>query len=138
MTDQSMATQVGQARHSSHFARHLVEMIVAMMIGMLAGAAAFLAPQGLTPEEGLRRFPVLFVVVMAVSMTVPMVAWMRYRGHGWRSCNEMGAAMVVPAIPLIGLYWLGVITAPFCGLYCAASFVAMVAVMVLRRNDYTM
>ena len=74
----------------------------------------------------------LFVVVIAVAMTAPMVAWMRFRGHTWRSCNEMGAAMLLPAVPFIVLYWLGVIAAPFCSLYCAASFAAMIALMVYR------
>jgi hypothetical protein len=40
-------------------------------------------------------------MVMTVSMTVPMVAWMRYRGHGWVRSGEMVGAMVVPALALI-------------------------------------
>ena len=124
-------------RHAGHFLRHLLEMIVAMVVGMVAGGAVFLtAAGGLTPEEGLRQYPVLFVVVIAVAMTAPMVAWMRFRGHTWRSCNEMGAAMLLPAVPFIVLYWLGVIAAPICGLYCAASFVAMIMLMVYRRSEY--
>lgn len=139
MTGHAATTQVSPPRHVLHFARHLFEMIVAMAIGMVAGGAVFLTVAGgLTPEEGLRRYPVLFVVVMAFSMTAPMVGWMRLRGHSWRSCNEMGAVMVLPAVPCIALYWLGVIPAPICGLYCAASFVAMVILMVYRRDEYAM
>ncbi len=40
---------------------------------------------------------------MALTMTVPMVAWMRYRGHGWRPCLEMAAAMFVPTFVAIAL-----------------------------------
>jgi hypothetical protein len=29
--------------------------------------------------------PALSLLGMAVVMTVPMVGWMRYRGHGWQS-----------------------------------------------------
>src|SRR6266516_1542942 len=82
------------------FLRHLVEMTIPMMVGMIAGAAIFTAAAGMTVDEALRRHAVPFTLVMAFSMTVPMVAWMRYRGHVWRACTEMGAAMVVPAIPL--------------------------------------
>ena len=124
-------------RHAAHFLRHLLEMILVMAVGMVAGGAVFLtAAGGLTPEEGMRQYPVLFVVVIAVAMTVPMVAWMRFRGHTLRSCNEMGTAMLLPAVPFIVLYWLGVIPAPICGLYCPASFLAMIMLMVYRRSEY--
>jgi hypothetical protein len=33
------------------------------------------------------------VLVMGFNMTVPMVAWMRHRGHGRRSSAEMGLAL---------------------------------------------
>ena len=50
----------------------------------------------------------------------------------------MGASMVLPAAPIIVLYWLGVIPAPLCGLYCLFSTLAMVVLMVYRRTDYAM
>jgi hypothetical protein len=61
---------------------------------------------------------------------------MRYRRHNWRSSSEMAAAMVVPAIPLICLRLLDVISGPICGLYCLVTVVAMVALMLYRRSDY--
>ena len=97
------------------FVRHLLEMVAAMMVGMMASAAIFLSAVGMTADAALRRHAVLFVVVQAVGMTVAMIAWMRYRGHAWRGCSEMAAAMVVPAIPLIGLRLAGVINGPICG-----------------------
>jgi hypothetical protein len=118
-----------------HFPRHLVEMTIPMMVGMIAGAAIFTVAAGMTVDEALRHHAVPFTLVMAFSMTVPMVAWMRYRGHAWRACTEMGAAMIVPAIPLIWLRLAHVISGPICGLYCAASFLAMVLVMLYRRSD---
>jgi hypothetical protein len=42
---------------------------------------------------------------MAISMTIPMVAWMRYRRHSWRNSMEMGAAMMLPAVPFLVLLW---------------------------------
>ena len=126
----------GNAAQTVHFAGHLLEMTLAMMVGMVAGAAVFLTAFGMTVDEGLRRFPELFVLVIALSMTVPMVPWMRYRGHPWRSCCEMAAWMVVPAIPLICLRLAHVITGPVCGVYCVLSIVAMVLVMLYRRSEY--
>jgi hypothetical protein len=69
-------------------------------------------------------------------MTVAMVLWMRYRGHGWRGCVEMAVAMVAPALPLIALRATGVIGGAICGAYCALSVLAMLAVMLYRRSDY--
>src|SRR5579859_1310922 len=55
----------GHDSHRSHFLRHLIEMMLAMMVGMIASAALFLSAAGVTLDEGLRRHPVLFVVVQA-------------------------------------------------------------------------
>jgi hypothetical protein len=132
--------QSGAMQERPHFGfwRHLLEMIAAMMVGMLAGAAVFLTAVGMTADQAIRRYPVLFVTVMAISMTVPMVAWMRYRGHGWRNSAEMAAAMVVPAIVFICLRWAHVISGPICGLYCASTIPAMIGAMLYRRDEYGM
>jgi hypothetical protein len=122
---------------SGRFVRHVLEMALAMVIGMIASAAVFVTALGTTVDEALRQHAVLFVVVQALGMSLAMVAWMRYRGHGWRSCAEMAGAMVVPAIPLIGLRLAGTIGGPICGAYCALSIAAMVLVMFYRRSDYT-
>jgi hypothetical protein len=111
-------------------------MLLAMMVGMFAGAAVFVSALGITVEEAIRDHSVSFVIVMAFSMTVPMVAWMHYRGHTWGRSLEMGAAMVVPAIPLICLSVADVV-GPICGPYCLLSVLAMVGVMVYRRSDYS-
>lgn len=129
---------VHQARflHLPPFLRHLLEMIAAMLAGMIPAAAILSVAAGMSTDEALRRHPVLFVVVMAVAMTAPMVGWMRHRGHGRRACLEMGATALVPAVLLIGLRVAGVIGGPICGAYCALSIVAMVGVMLYRRDDY--
>jgi len=107
-----------------------------MMVGMIASAALFLSAAGVTLDEGLRRHPVLFVVVQAFGMTLAMVVWMRHRGHAWQGCCEMAAAMIVPAIPLICLRSLGVVSGSICGFYCLLTVGAMVLVMLYRRSDY--
>jgi hypothetical protein len=131
------AAQRLEPAHDGHgFIRHVLEMGLAMMIGMMVSAAIFLTAVGMTAAEAMREHAVLFVVLQALGMTVAMVAWMRYRRHNWRSSSEMAAAMVVPAVPLICLRLLDVISGPICGLYCLATVVAMVALMLYRRSDY--
>jgi hypothetical protein len=108
-------------------------MGLAMVIGMIVSAAVFLSAVGMTAAEAMREHAVLFVVLQAFGMTVAMVAWMRHRRHSWRSSSEMAIVMVVPAVPLICLRLLDVISGPICGLYCLATIVAMVAVVFFRR-----
>ena len=125
------------AAQTLHFLRHLLEMTLAMMVGMIAGATVFLTLVGMPLDQALRRHAVPFTIVMAFSMTVPMVAWMRHRGHAWRACSEMTAAMVVPAVPLICLRLADVISGPICGLYCALTIAAMILAMLHQRTEYS-
>src|SRR5207302_6527061 len=69
------------------FALHFLEMLLAMYAGMLI----FMAIPGVVALPAL-----LHQFGMALSMTLPMVLWMRIRGHGWRHGFEMSAAMLVP------------------------------------------
>ena len=133
----AMSVHAGHEGHTSGFWRHFVEMIVAMAIGMFVGVAIYLTAIGMTFDEALVRHPITILLVVAISMTVPMVAWMRHRGHGWRSCAEMAAAMVIPVIPFLCLVWFNVTDSALCGAYCAASVAAMLALMLYRRSEYT-
>jgi hypothetical protein len=130
------AQRPGRAHHAHGFGRHLLEMGLAMMVGMMVSAAIFLTAVGMTAEEAMREHAVLFVVLQALGMTVAMVAWMRHRRHNWRSSWEMAMAMIVPAVPLICLRLLEVISGPICSLYCLATIAAMIALMLYRRSDY--
>jgi len=132
----SIASPLTRSGASGSFVRHFLEMAAAMMVGMIAGGASFLIAVGMTADQALQQHAIAFVVVQAVGMTTVMVAWMRRRGHAWKGCSEMTAAMVVPALPLIGLRLSGVISGPICGAYCAVTFLAMVLVMFYRRRDY--
>jgi hypothetical protein len=129
---------LGHGEHRSHFWRHFAEMMAAMVVGMFAGAAIFLSIVGMTWNEAVVRYPTASLIVMAFSMTVPMVAWMRHRGHGWRSTSEMAAAMVLLVIPFLCLVWFHVTEAALCGLYCALMIPAMLGVMLYRRSEYSM
>ena len=112
------------------------------MLGMCALGAAFrelhVAIFGTGFDAAWRDHVTLAAFAMAFNMTLPMVAWMRYRGHGWRACNEMAAAMFVPALALLALFWLGAIPAKavLAG-QMALMLPAMVLVMLHRIDDYT-
>jgi hypothetical protein len=123
----------------SPFWLHFLEMFAAMWVGMAAGVGVFLAITGLSSySQGLRLDPVPSVSVMAISMAVPMAAWMLFRGHGWRNSAEMAAAMIVPAIPFVILAGLHVISGTACRAYMPLSIVAMIGLMVYRRAAYSM
>ena len=123
--------------HPAHFLRHLIEMVVVMMLGMFAGGAIFVTATGIPTGDAIHKHSVAWVSMMAISMTAPMVAWMRYRRHPWRMGLEMAAAMIAPAIPLCILRVADVISGGICGAYCGLSLVAMLGVMVYRRDYYS-
>jgi hypothetical protein len=117
---------------------HFVEMFAVMWVGMAAGVGVYLAITGLSSyAQGLRLDPVPSVSAMAISMAVPMAAWMLFRGHGWRNSAEMAAAMIVPVIPFVILAGLDVISGTACRAYMPLSIVAMIGLMVYRRKVYS-
>jgi len=127
-----------ERRHVSPFWRHFLEMLAVMAVGMIATGAIFLAIVGLnTWEEVTTQYATQSLLAMAAGMTVPMVAWMMYRGMGWRNSSEMAGAMIVPVIPFLFLVWFGVTESAQCGWYCALTFVTMYALMRYRRSGYS-
>jgi hypothetical protein len=124
------------------FSRHYLEMVIAMFAGMLVlglPAAMALPAFGTSTSELQVDAPALVLLGMAVTMTVPMVAWMRYRGHAWQPSNEMAAAMFLPTFGVIALLWGGVVE-DFDTLMMLEHVVmlpAMLVAMLLRRDEYT-
>jgi hypothetical protein len=80
------------------FLRHVFEMIVAMMLGMVVLGMTFraihLAVFGTAFDDAWHEHTELAVFAMTFNMTLPMVAWMRHRGHAWERCGEMAAGDV--------------------------------------------
>ena len=81
----------------------------------------------------------LFTTGDILFLTVPGVAWMIFRGHGWRHSLEMAAAMIAPvaAIIVVGqlagaAYLLWLVTAMY-----PAMCLGMLFYMVYRRDDFT-
>jgi hypothetical protein len=126
-------------RQNLHFIRHYVEMVVAMFVGMFVlGGGAVLA-FGLDTGTLYDDAPELALTGMALTMTIPMVAWMRRRGHGWAPAWEMTASMFVPTFLAIALLWANVLDGGHAamGVQHVIMFPAMLAVMLLRRDEYT-
>jgi hypothetical protein len=125
-----------------HFIRHYIEMLVAMFVGMaVLGTPAFLAlgAAGVSSAELQSDAPALMLLVMGITMTVPMVAWMRYRGHGWQASNEMAASMLIPTGGVIVLLGAGLV-ADVGTLLLVEHVVmlpSMLAAMLLRRDEYS-
>ena len=107
------------------FIRHYIEMVVVMFAGMLMlglpGEAALRAIGSGTPE--LRHdAPSLVFLGMMATMTIPMVAWMRYRGHRWQPTLLATGVMSFAALM---------------GLEHVAMLLGMLLAMLLRVDEYT-
>jgi len=122
-----------------HFIRHYFEMVAAMFLGMaiLGLPAGWLLNTMGTSWSALSTAPML--LLMATTMTIPMVGWMAYRGHGRRANAEMAASMFLPTFAVVGQLWTGLVTDV--GVLLAVEHVAMLlsmlAAMLLRRTEYT-
>ena len=124
--------KAGQARRylgaGWRFTRHLMEMVLAMMAGMAVLGVA-LAVLGEPPGYSN---PLVEYGLMGASMAVPMVAWMRFRGHSWADGGEMTAAMLAPMFALVLPVELGVAVPGLSeGSLMMLSHVAMIGGMVV-------
>jgi hypothetical protein len=131
-----------QGRKAWRFLRHLLEMIVVMMLGMCVLGAAWGAFHevafGSAFADAWRDYVGLAAFAMAFNMTVPMVLWMRYRGHSWERGGEMATAMNLPLLPLLLFYSLDLIPAPaVLGLQMMLMIPAMVLAMLYRKEEYS-
>jgi hypothetical protein len=119
------------------FARHFAEMLLVMFIGMgaLAGLAQLAlgaSGTGLSDQTGE-----LQVILMGLSMTAPMVAWMAYRGHANARSAEMAASMLVPTAIAAILAWAGTTdTETALGVQHSVMIPAMLGVMLWRYTEY--
>ncbi len=121
-----------KSRSAWRFVRHFLEMVAAMGIGMEVLGAVSEAALGLPDRTDV------MLVAMAIWMTVPMVAWMRVRGHGWRASGEMAASMLIPTAAMLALLGAGVVTdeGTLLVLEHIVMLPSMLVAMLLRREEY--
>jgi hypothetical protein len=123
-----------------HFARHYVEMVVVMFAGMAVlglPAGWAMTAMGTSWDELQSDAPAAMFGAMAVTMVVPMVAWMRFRGHGWRTNGEMSLSMVLPTLGAIALLSTDVVdVGALLVIEHVAMLLAMLGAMLLRPSEY--
>jgi hypothetical protein len=114
------------------FALHYLEMVAVMVAGMVVLGAA----TGMVVEVE-RTGPML--VEMCATMTLPMVAWMRYRGHGPLPCLEMAASMILPTLAALALLGAGLVEdgGVLMVLEHGVMLPSMLVAMLLRRDEYS-
>jgi hypothetical protein len=123
------------------FIRHYIEMVVVMFAGMivlgLPGEAALTA-LGSGTSELRDDTPAVVFLGMAATMTIPMVAWMRYRGHRWQPTLEMAASMIILTVVAIALLAADVLGfGALMGLEHVAMLLGMLVAMLLRIDEYS-
>ena len=136
-----MRNQTRRGSAAITFVRHYIEMVVVMFAGMFV--------LGMPAEAGLRAIgsgtsqlttgaPAVVFLGMAAAMTIPMVAWMRYRGHRWQPALEMAASMIIPTLVAIALLAADVLSfGALMGLEHVAMLLGMLVAMLLRIDEYT-
>jgi hypothetical protein len=124
-----------------HFLGHLGEMMVAMFVGMAVLGAFWglvLGAMGTSSKELLDSAPAVVALGLMFDMTVPMVLWMRHRGHSRPEIAEMAGAMGFVALIALVLLWTSAIEPiGICGIECALMVPATVVVMLHRRHAYS-
>jgi hypothetical protein len=127
-----------RARAVGRFLTHYIEMLVAMAAGMLVLFPVWkMAIDGTAPTSLLRSVEV-DTMVMATAMSVPMVGWMRRRGHDWAPAWEMSLAMYAGFIVLYPFLWAGLLDETAVMSYGHVLMLAfMLLAMLWRRHEYT-
>jgi hypothetical protein len=138
ISPEPVAARRGGDHATRRFIGHYAEMVAVMFAGMFV----LMAPTGMlfsavgTSWSALS--PAMNTFTMAMTMTVPMVAWMRLRGHSWRVNAEMAASMLVPTFGVMAALWAGV---AHTGSVMVPEHVAMLScmlvAMLLRRQEYS-
>ena len=123
------------------FVLHYVEMVTVMFAGMAVVGlplSALLGVAGVDTGAWYDEAPAASLVWMSMTMAVPMVAWMRWRGHGWAPTREMTGAMLVPtaaAVALLGLTAMDEVVSLMV-IEHVGMVVAMLGAMLLRVDEY--
>ena len=141
-TTQTIQRKFVPSPSTRRFARHYLEMVAAMFLGMgilFVPALVLLAAAGVSSAELHHDFPAALLLGMGVTMTVPMVAWMRHRRHGWRPSAEMAASMLIPTFGVVALLAIGLVTdmGALMTLEHVVMLPSMLLVMLLRRDEYS-
>ena len=123
----------GRRRFLLHFGEMLLAMSAGMIVlGGLAQLGFLAAGSGVSDASGAVQ-----ASIMGLNMTVPMVWWMKHRGHDRARSAEMAASMIVPTIAAVVLAITGAAgTDGALALQHTVMIPAMLAVMLWRYDHY--
>ena len=131
------------ARQVWNFTRHFLEMCIAMCVGggALNALVFVVGPAQLGYPDLRTTAPELALLLIACLYTLPMAAWMRFRGMAWRPILEMSGATVALALVLIVLAALDILSPgglhQWALAFCGPACLVMLPVMLLRLDMYT-
>ena len=127
------------AKPAGRFTLHLLEMCAVMCLGailfslLIFGAASLLGYSNLAETA-----PELAVLVIAVNLSVPMAAWMRFRGMAWQPTVEMAGSTMAVGVLLIVAYRLDLVAqARLVPIQTSLACPVMLAVMLPRFRLYS-
>ena len=119
------------------FARHYLEMVITMAVGMIVLHPVWAVGFTAVGLPGALHHPIVMAAVMATDMSLGMGAWMRVRGHSWRSTLEMSAAMYLPFAMFLPPVWAGAMSG---GAMITTGHLmmlpTMLALMLWRRDEH--
>jgi hypothetical protein len=121
------------------FALHFLEMCGVMCLGAIGFNLLFFGVAGLLGYTDLpQRLPELAALVVAVSLSLPMAGWMRFRGMDWRPTVEMSGATMTVGLLLIIAYWFDAIAeSSLIEVQARLACPIMLVVMLLRFRLYS-
>jgi hypothetical protein len=102
----TLAAQPTRGGRVGRFTLHFFEMCAPMCVGFAIGDLVyFWAADKFGSSKPFSELPELSVVVVTLTMTAPMIAWMVYRGMPRRPIAEMAAVMPVLGGALLVFGW---------------------------------
>jgi deazaflavin-dependent oxidoreductase (nitroreductase family) len=121
------------------FLLHLVEMCMVMCAGAIALSVLFFGTASLMGFTNLpQQAPELSVLVIALNLSLPMAAWMRFRGMAWRPTLEMSGTTMVFGLLLIVAYGADLVAKDgLVDLQTSAACPLMLVVMLFRPRLYS-
>jgi hypothetical protein len=120
------------------FLLHFAEMCIVMCVsGIVLSVLLFQGAVALGYSNLPETAPALSVLVIALNLSLPMAAWMRYRGMDWRPTLEMTIPTLATGLLLIGGYRLDIVAAgSLIEIQTRLACPVMLAVMLLRFPLY--
>ena len=139
MTTTTLPAQTTRRRGFGRFVVHFFEMCAPMCVGFAVGDLIYFWAAGkFGYSHPFKDLPELSVVVVTLTMTAPMVAWMAYRGMPRRPIAEMAAVMPVLGTVLLVLGSVSVLAKGDLALWEHGLMMpAMLVPMLFRLDLYT-